>query len=159
MLWLIGIALFLLFWFIFPPFRKFAVIAGILIVAGIGIILLWSSQQEQASMSLIKPYQIEIDNLRLGQQYSSYSLSGQIKNNSDHELTDIVLDVKAFDCPTSSITSACNTIGEDKNAYFFVDVPAGQVRSMSDSFVSFGDMPPVQGQFLWSYSIVEIKGG
>ncbi len=158
MLWLLGIAIFIVFWFVFPPFRKFALIVGGIIVLGILLLIFWSDQQQQAAKSLIPTNQIAISNLQLGQQYGSYALSGEVTNNSDHELTGITLDVKAYDCPGSSITSNCTTIGEDQSAYFFTNIPSGQERSISDSFVSFGDMPPVQGQFLWSYTITGTTG-
>ena len=95
-----------------------------------------------------------------------YLSSPQVKNNSDHELTGMNMTVTAYDCPTSSITSNCETIGQDTNVDIYIDVPAHQVRAMNSNngyvtnggSVSLYNMPRLKGQFLWSYDVTSITG-
>jgi len=158
MVWILGIALFLLFWFIFPPFRKFALVAGGAIVVGILLILFITNEQEQSAKTLIPINQVQLNNLRLGKQYSSQELTGEVKNNSGHQLFDVYLKVTAFDCPGSSITSSCTAIGEDDHVDISVNVPPNQVRAINYAYVYLSNMPQVRGTFLWSYEITGTRG-
>lgn len=160
MIWLLGIALIIVFWFVFPPFRVFILIVGGILVVGIIVILLWTGGEQQAAASLISPSQIVFNNVRLSQQNGFYNLTGAVQNNSSHELTGVTLDVKAYDCPTNTITSDCATIGEDTNVDILITVPAGQIREITndDDFVSLYDMPPIRNIFLWNYSITGTTG-
>lgn len=158
MIWLLGIGLFIVFWFVFPPFRKFALVVGGLIVLVIVGFIVYSNHEESVSKSLIQPSQIQLINLRLGQQYSSYQLSGEVKNNSTHTLFDVYLKVTAYDCPTSEITPSCTTIGQDNNVNISVNVPSNQVRAIDYAYVSLYQMPQVKGTFLWAYEITGTRG-
>lgn len=147
-----------MFWFVFPPFRKFALVVGGLIVLVIVGFILYSNHQESVSKSLILISQVQLNNLRLGQEYSSYKLTGEVKNNSSHDLFDVYLKVTAYDCPESSITPSCITIGQDDNVNISVNVPPNQVRAIDYAYVSLYSMPKVKGTFLWSYEITGTRG-
>jgi hypothetical protein len=158
MIWLLGIGLFIVFWFIFPPFRKFSLVVGGLIVLVIVGLIVYSNYKESFSKSLIPTSQVQLIDLRLGKQYSSYQLSGEVKNISEHTLFDVYLKVKAYDCPGSEITSSCTIIGQDNNVNISVNVPPNQVRAIDSAYVSLYSMPKVRGTFLWSYEITGTRG-
>lgn len=159
MVWVIAVGLIIIFWFIFPPFRKFVLVVGGLLVVGIIIVLVGINNKEQTAKSLIPSSQIALVNLELSRDYGGgYELSGEVQNHSSHELTSATLDAKAYDCPTNSITPNCTVIGEDKNVYVFIDVPSGQVRSINDTYVDFYGMPSIKGHFLWNYTITGTEG-
>lgn len=158
MIWLLGIGLFIVFWFVFPPFRKFALIVGGLIVLVIIGFILNSKHEESVSKSLIPISQVQLNNLHLVQEYSSYMLTGEVKNNSSYDLFDVYLKVAAYDCPESSITHSCTTIGQDNNVSISVNIPPNQVRAIDHAYVSLYSMPKVKGTFLWSYEIMETRG-
>jgi hypothetical protein len=159
MAWVIGIGILIFLCIKFPNFRKFTIGIAILIVLVIAWFIFSSQHNEEVAKTLISKDQIEINNLRLGQQYSSsYQLTGEAKNNSSHELTGITFTVKAFDCPSNVITSDCTVIGQDNNVYVYIDIPSNQVRQIDSAYVSLSNMPQVKGQFLWSYEISGITG-
>ncbi len=114
MFWLLGFALIVIFWFVFPPFRKFIlIVGGLFVLLTLGFIL-YNNFQESASKSLIPRSQIQLKNLRLGtDNIGEKELYGEVQNNSDKELLDIYLKITAYDCPESSITPSCTTIGQD----------------------------------------------
>ena len=163
MLWIIGIGILVFLGLAYPAFGKFALIAGGILALVFVIFIVWtlseSSHQQQVAKSLISPDQISITNLRLSKGFSLYQLSGEVTNNSSHELTDLTFAVKAYDCPGNTITSDCQTVGEDDNVSTYIDVPPGQVRSLNNvAYVNLDNMPPIKGTFLWSYNIVGTMG-
>jgi hypothetical protein len=97
--------------------------------------------------------EVEVTNLRLKKQYSSYELTGEIKNISPSILDAVVLKIIAYDCPESTITAACVIIGENDDVYIPVTIPPNQVRAIL-KYVSFYDMTQLKGRFLWTYKIV-----
>ena len=160
MFWLLGFALIVIFWFVFPPFRKFIlIVGGLFVLLTLGFIL-YNNFQESASKSLIPRSQIQLKNLRLGtDNIGEKELYGEVQNNSDKELLDIYLKITAYDCPESSITPSCTTIGQDDSVSVVQGViPPHQVRAISGAFVSFYNMPSVKGNFLWSYEITGTRG-
>jgi hypothetical protein len=103
--------------------------------------------------------QVELTDLRLSKGFSLYKLSGNVKNNSTHHLQSITLLVKAYDCPSNTITSDCQIIGEDDRVSTYVDVPPNQVRALNDvTFVKLDNMPQVKRTFIWSYDLTGTIG-
>lgn len=158
MAWVLGLGIFAFLLFKFPAFRT-----GTLIVGGLGALLIvgeiYSEQSNQkAAKALIPKAQLDLNNIRLANSYSSYTLTGEVRNNSPHELTSIRLAVTVFDCPSMSIASDCTTIGEDKDVYVSLDIPPQQVRAITSAYVTLRDMPPIKKNFLWSYSVIETTG-
>ncbi len=159
MVWIIAIGILLFLGLKFPKFGKFALVGGGIIILLIALIITWSvsdsNQKQQVAKSLIPINQIELSNLRLSKGFSLYQLSGEVKNNSSYELQDISLAVKAYDCPDTTITSNCTIVGEDDNVSTYIDVHPNQVRSLNNvTYVNLDNMPPVRGNFLWSYNLV-----
>jgi hypothetical protein len=110
--------------------------------------------------------QIQVTNLTLGNNnknvFVGHDLTGTVTNYSDYPINYIVLTVEAYDCPGEVINSGCSHIGEDKGVDLFIDgdtyaqIPPGQTREMSSPLVDLGGMPPIQGNFLWSYTITGV---
>ncbi len=157
MAWLIGIGIIAFLCYKFPTFRVIILVVGGIAVLGIAWLLYSDNHQQQVAKTLIPINQIQLTNVRLGQG-NFRELSGEARNNSSYELTGINLVVKAFDCPTDSITADCVTIGQDNNVSIYIDVPPNQVRGISSAYVSLNDMPPIKGRFLWSYDITGTTG-
>ena len=155
MVWLIVICIFIFLLYKFPTFRVIIFILGGILALVIVISISSSNAKFAKSKSLIPANQIEVSNLSLNKGYSLYQLSGELKNNSAYELQDITFAVKAYDCPSSTITNDCTVVGEDDNVSTYIDVPPGQVRSLNDvTYVNLDNMPSIRGTFLWSYNIV-----
>src|SRR5947199_669729 len=143
MLWLLAFVVVVIFWFLFPPFRYFALAIGVLLVGLVTVLILYVQHEDAVSRSLIPASQVELTDLRLGEQYGSYQITGEVKNNSEHYLSSVHLKVRAFDCPASSITPSCTTIGQDDNVSLGVGVPPHQVRAVDHAYVSFYGMPKI----------------
>jgi hypothetical protein len=159
MVWIIAIGILIFLGLKFPQFGKFTLIGGGIIILIIALIITWSisdsNQKQKVAKSLIPVNQIELSNLRLNKGFSLYQLSGEVKNNSAYQLEDITLAVKAYDCPGNTITNECTIIGEDDDVSTYIEVPSNQVRSLNDvTYVNLDNMPPVRGNFLWSYDLV-----
>lgn len=156
---IIGIGILIFLGLKYPVFGKFSIVVVGAIVL-LAIIIIWwtvsdSNNKQKIAKSLIPIDQIELSNLKLNKGFSLYELSGEVKNNSNYELIDITLAVKAYDCPGYTITDECIIVGEDDNVSTYIDVPSGQVRSLNNvTDVNLDNMPPIKGNFLWSYSLV-----
>lgn len=154
MTWIIAIGVLIVLGFTFPEFGKFTLIsAGIII-----LIIIWfisdSNQKQKAAKSLIPLNEVMLSNLKLSKESSLYQLSGEVKNNSPYQLEDITLSVKAYDCPGSTITNDCTIVGEDNDVSNYIVVPPNQVRSLNNAtYVNLYNMPPLRGNFLWSYEL------
>ncbi|MEI6850039.1 MAG: hypothetical protein WCK29_03295 [archaeon] len=155
MVWLIIVCIFIFLLYRFPTFRVIIFIIGVIIAIIIGITIYSSNAKFKESKSLIPANQIELTNLTLNKGSYLYQLHGEVKNNSSYELQDITFAVKAYDCPSSTITSECVTVGEDNDVSTYIVVPPNQVRSLNDvTYVNFDNMPTIKGTFLWSYNII-----
>ena len=105
--------------------------------------------------------QVELTNLQLKKSFIDYDLTGEATNNATVPVSDIDLTVEAYDCPGSAIDSSCTHIGET-TAVLIVQgsmlgkIPPGQTREVEDSFVNLSGMPPVKGNFIWSYTVTNV---
>jgi hypothetical protein len=153
MVWIIGLGIFAFLFFRFPAFRALSLLGGGILV----LFIIWainsSNEHRRFEKSLIKANEVQIANLRL----TNGHMSGIVRNNSKYELSDVSLDVKAYDCQGLTITSDCEIIAEEKSFAFYLLVPPGQVRSLERD-IYFTNMPPIKGHFLWNYTIVETEG-
>ena len=146
------------------------------VVGVILLIIIFSSGQNSNSnnqattqkIPSIPVSQVQIDNLKLGKQccgLTGYQLTGKITNNSSLSFEGVDVTVEAYDCPDETISSACAHIGEDKNILLFVDgntggqFPPEQVREASGIVSGLSGMPPIQGNFLWSYTVTGFWNG
>src|SRR5450830_312982 len=158
MVWLLGIVLFIVFWFIFPTFRILVLaVAGIIVLFVVGFIVN-SNHKESVQKSLIPISQVQLNDIRLTHDSYSYELKGEVKNSSAYKLLDIYIKVTAFDCPELSITPTCTTIGQDDNVGISLNIPPNQLRAINYAHVNFSDMPKIKGNFLWSYEITGTRG-
>jgi hypothetical protein len=151
MAWVVGIVLFIGLLAVFPAFRA---VAGILlVVAVVAGFWLYNTQQrrEQQTRSLIPVSAVELRDLTLARNSSSYRLQGTIKNNSDYSLSSLTMKITIYDCPSAEVTPACEIIGE-AHPWVLASVPARQIRALEE-YVSFPNLPTVQGQFVWSYLV------
>jgi hypothetical protein len=155
--WVLGLGIFAVLFAKFPKFRlAMAILLALGVITGLGIYW-YTVHQDKISKSLISPDDIELKNLSLRSLNDSYLLYGEIKNNSEYNLTSITLEFTAYDCPTDEITPDCEIIGEDE-VYSFVIVPAGQVREIDGAYLSFYNMPTVKGSFQLEHKVKEIRG-
>jgi len=157
MIWIIVIGLLILLWYKIPQFKK--ILGGLLIIIVVGLLLIWASDShsESVAKSLIPFNQVQINGIRLINNYGSYHAYGEVKNLSKYELTGLTLMIKAYDCPSMNITADCEVIGQDGNVSPFINIPSGQTRSF-DAYVSLANMPEVRGNFVWSYDIIGTRG-
>lgn len=91
---------------------------------------------------------------------SDYNLIATVTNNSAYPLRYIVATVEAYDCPTYTLEPSCSHIGEDTKINLFIQndtsaqIPSDQTREMEGG-VYLGGMPPINGHFVWTYSITK----
>jgi hypothetical protein len=87
----------------------------------------------------------------------AYKIVGRIKNNShQYTLTGLGMNVSFEDCEGDSLRPTCVTIGEDKDHYYGMNIPPGQVREISE-YVYSGSTRP-KGKLVWHYSISYTEG-
>ena len=112
--------------------------------------------------------QVQIENLQLGKMsygLSGYQLTGKVTNNSSTPFQGIDMTIEAYDCPGETINSDCTHIGENKNVLVLVEgnsygeFPPNQVREAQAVAVDLSGMPPIQGNFLWSYTVTGFWNG
>lgn len=151
----------------FPEFRIFAIVLSVILVVIVISLFYYDNNRQQVSKTLIKISDIEIQDLVLHSssggsglgnfvpQTVSYSLSGEVKNNSKYDLGSVTLELLAYDCVSDFIDQSCQTIGDTK-VPLFAGAPPNQIRSISSSYVSFDNMPSVKNNFLWKYEVSEI---
>lgn len=158
MVWVFALGILAFLCIKYPGFRQFTLVAIGIVVAVIAWVLFDDDQKQRAARQLIAPSQIEISGARLIADYSPdrRRIVGEIANHSSHTLNSLTLAVMAYDCPDNRVDSRCRIIG-DASAYVGGEIPPRQVRSM-DSYVYFDNMPTPQGNFLWTYRIVETFG-
>jgi hypothetical protein len=150
-------------------------IGGIIVV--LAIIIFSSSGQNSNATTQVVPTtqippislsQVQITPLKIDCAYGGgfpncsnefFSISGEVTNNSSKPFDTINLIVEAYDCPSTTITSNCTHIGEDKSAFLEVsggdglaDFPSGQTKEATGQAFLVG-LPPIQGNFVWNYTI------
>ena len=132
---------------------------GLLLLVGVGIYYLVKDtnanneryrQREAASLTLIQPAQLLLNNVRLGQSYGTWKVAGTVQNKSQYSLNQFSLRVTVRDCPTNP----CVTIGEDE-VLINVRVPPGQLRAF-DGNVYLSNLPTAQ-RMTWTYGLASVK--
>jgi hypothetical protein len=138
-------------------FRK---AAGVLVAVAaiiIGIVILNQRQSEREARERIPQSQLDFNDMILQTQYGSQKLTGRIKNNShQYTLAGVALTITFEDCEGDAPRPSCVTIGEDKDHYYSVNIPPGQVRDVSE-YVYAGSTHP-RGKLQWHYSISYTEG-
>jgi hypothetical protein len=160
--WLIAIiVLIVLIWFMIvsPGFRYF--IVAIVVLGGLAIYG-WIEKenkdderrqkeraaQERAALSAIPRSDIALDKVQLKKESSSWTLTGNVTNNSKHHLNSIGFIVRFEDCPLPMSDTdwavddkkECITVGEE-TARAYVSVPPAQMRAFSSPAIYFKGVP------------------
>jgi hypothetical protein len=177
--WLIAtIVLIALIWFMIvsPGFRYF--IVAIVVLGGLAIYGWNESEQkdyerrqqeaaqdraahERAALSAISRSDLALEKVQLKKGSSSWTLTGNVTNNSKHHLGSLEFKVLIEDnCPLPEtnkdwavdlVPKKCITIGQDI-ARARVSVPPGQMRAFSSGPISFEGMPETNSP-RWRYKI------
>ena len=165
--WLIAtIVLIALIWFMIvsPKFRYF--IIGIVILGGIAIYG-WiehdkkeSERRRQTDASAIAPSDLVLDKVQLKKDVASWTLTGNVTNNSKYHLGSLGFMVLIEDCPDWAVVDhvpkkECITIGQE-TARANVSVPPGQMRVFLADSIYFKGMPATKNP-RWRYEITEIR--
>jgi hypothetical protein len=182
---IIGLIALVFFMIIFPGFRYF--IIALVVLGGLGIYG-WNEMEkkdderrrqanaaeERAARSVITLRDLALDTVQFKkEQGSSWTLTGNVTNNSKYHLGSLGFMVWIADCPDDDwavgkdpgdpsvqvdhIQKGCITIGE-ATARAYVSVPPGQMRAFSLPAISFKGMPTTtRGNPRWRYEITEIR--
>lgn len=157
MAWLIGIVVLVLL-VASAGFRKFAVGLVALGAAVGGVVYLYNEREESHSLSRIPVSQLVFENVTLQPDYSSYKISGRIKNNSEKfTLKEVTLVVTMDDCADESLSQSCLSIGESSESVY-IDIPPGQARDFEDSMYFSGGALKPKGRLAWDYLVSQTKG-
>jgi hypothetical protein len=141
--------------FVFPTFRKFIIVAAIILACVIFGYIANQKSEEAASKTLVRGDQLDFQDLRLGPESygSAYKLTGRIKNTSEYSVFEVKAKVQIQDCDEKS---HCEVVGEEEQNIAPL-VPPGQVRDIDES-IYFGGSVHIKGRLQWNYSISEIRG-
>ena len=98
--------------------------------------------EQQKPWSIESASQIEISNSSLtGIGNYDYNISAVVKNNSESEVTGLLLSITARDCPTQDAQVAdCDIFGRVET--FETDIPAGEVRQINGKITIRGVEKP-----------------
>ena len=169
------------------------ILGGLFVLILVVTLIAYSYSQNTAAVSSVQTQfnaietqlmqQVQLSNLGLVQSADSpefYTLTGEIKNDSTHTIDDVMVGVKAYDCPTDTIveplqlslkdngtrnpqTAGCTTIGEETDYLKVKRNVYGQISPVSPNEVleasanlDFAGMPPIRGYFKWSYVVLFI---
>ena len=157
MIWLSAIVV-LFFLVLFPGFRKF--VLGL--VVAIALIAYLYTENEKAerekSRTRIARSEIDLTDVTLKPEYSTYKLAGRVKNNSRiYTLSSITLKVTMQDCPKQESPDGCVRIGEESES-IYVNVPPAQARDFDRSVYFLSGTIRPKGVLRWHYSIEELEG-
>jgi hypothetical protein len=139
----------------FPAFRKITMIVVAAGVVGIILLLGYSKEQEangarkrEAAKHLVAPTSLVFEDMRLGNQYGDYRLTGRVKNTSQHMVTAIAVKLSISDCDSSG---HCDVVG-DKEEECHLRIPPGQARDIDETlFMENGTV--IRNTMRWDYSI------
>jgi hypothetical protein len=171
---IIGLIALVLFMIASPGFRYF--IIALAVLGGLAIYGLIEKEnknterreqeraaQERAALSAITPRDIALDKVQLKKEYASWTLTGNVTNNSKYRLGSLVFRVWIEDCPLPRSNTdwavdnkkECMTIGQE-TARAYVSVPPGQMRAFSSAAIYFRGLPSTSNS-RWRYEVTEIR--
>ncbi|MXS85515.1 hypothetical protein ABO04_06240 [Nitrosomonas sp. HPC101] len=157
MVWVIGIAVLALL-IISVWFRKVAIGVIILAVLVGSLIYFLSEREEERALSRIPFAELDFENVTLKPNYSGYSLSGRIKNNSqEFTLKQVKLLITLQDCTGAPDARKCVTVGESHESVN-LNIPSNQARDFEKVLYFPGGNLKFLGELEWSYSVSGIKG-
>lgn len=165
MTWILGLVVFVGFvWLMFTnaSFRRFGF--GLIVVAGIGIGLLWAGgeqsnrefraqmERERTAIPLIA---VEVRDLSLSNSSGYASLTGTVENHGSYPIKEVTVQVSLRDCPSSTSVEGCTVIGQD-DASAYVEVPPGQARALSAT-VDLTNAATPGSNWGWTYSVTGVR--
>jgi hypothetical protein len=157
-----------------PGFRKFAMV--FIVAGGVGVYFLLVKNnsesakrqetlgaQEQLALNSIRADELKFSNVFLDQSGPSWTLRGDVTNNSKYGLRWVQFLVTIQDCPP---TRGCVTIGQETiltkasedlgQGYNLPLVPAGQKRLFESYPMRFANTPRTNN-IRWDYKITQIR--
>lgn len=150
--WIVGMVTVGALLFLSVKFRKFRI--GLLVVLGLAVVggsIAWAvtEKADHDSRNRMGPNDIELTDMNLRGDFFGYRLVGRAKNlSARYVLSEFKLRVTMRDC---TVSNQCEIVGES-TAWYWDDIPPGQVRAIDES-VSFVNLPPPRGKLRWDYRI------
>ncbi len=140
-----------------PRYRVPGVIAGVLILAGLGWYFFASPSQTERAATLVTVEDLTLDQLDLERTIRGATLRGRVANGAGTaHLREMTITVRLFDCELEDTDlEDCATIGESA-AIARVDVPPGQLRGFSAHYI-FTNLPPLVGVLRWDHRITALR--
>jgi len=165
MIWLAAIVfLIALAWFVVNFEDGCAIVIGTIVLIVVAVVLLFAflhfdnehkNEERRKISERIIPEILLIDsNFQPTDRHNSYYFTSKVKNNSKYNVTRLKFRFIIKDCIPSNDSNeqaVCNVIG-DHELNEYINIPAGQVRSVGDH-VEFIDMPPIEGDWIVEYSV------
>ena len=123
--------------FVSPSFRKVALALIGLLAAAVFFIYLYEKDSEAKSKALenlIPHNQVVFSNVNVSDNgYGSQTISGDVRNDSNHDISDMMLSYEIFDCPSEqSPVNRCLSVGKDDDIYLYNEVPSHSARSFEE---------------------------
>lgn len=136
-------------------FRQFALVLILICVIGGFAFYQYEQQEEKRSKTRIPISEIEIEGLTLKPSYSSYDLTGRIKNNSNqYTLSGLQMNLTFRDCEIENENNCIIVAEEDE--YIYTNIPPKQARDFTEGIYLYSDMK-IKGKMVWSYDIAYTK--
>jgi hypothetical protein len=136
-------------------FRGALIVVVVLGGAGLFLVEGWNRAEDSAARTRVARDLVVLEDLSLARSYSSYSLSGRLRNNDrQYTVNRLIVRVTLRDCRPHEPSPICDIVGETDTS-IFLDVPPGQVREI-DSGVYFSSGTIVRNQMQWDYTVVAI---
>jgi hypothetical protein len=135
-----------------PGFRKWGLVAGAVLAAGLAVYLWQSVPETELRAERIALEELTLDRLDFAATPRGAVLSGRVRNGSDFRLREMTIEMRLFDClePDAEVAD-CPVIGE-ASAIARPDVPPGQLRGFTAHFV-FANLPGVAGTLRWDWRV------
>jgi hypothetical protein len=138
-----------------PEVRKAVIIVLAVVLCGIAYLLYDEYSTEEQATSLIAVDQVELRDFATNTRTGIFYAKGSIKNlSAENTLASLQLRVRAHDCPSETLSDACETVGESVEK-IKLEIPPGQVRGVEKS-VSFSNLPAVTN-LVWSFDVVGVR--
>lgn len=157
MLWIILViaAGLLTGWLIISYGYRHSILIVLLLLAVVIAGLVWYVRfGQQAGTDLIRPADVELNNLEMTRQYrTSYQMTARLVNNSsEFTLRSLKITITASDCTNAGAN--CIVVGEDDRTVT-VEIPPRQARDIVEQYVFPRFV--LQGELKWKSRMSEIK--
>lgn len=134
-----------------------AALIAVAVLLGAGAIWMIYAEhvRERDARILITPQQVELRAPSVERRGGLYYLVTAAKNLSEaHSIAALKIRVQALDCPSETVTDACEIVG-DQIVSLTLNVPPQQVRGIQE-LAPFANLPQVRFM-LWSFEVAEVR--